>query len=57
MLKVYAVMLRVLGMLRAVLVQIEKHDRDLGSQLRAVALQPRRFAPPGKLRPHPTRRH
>jgi four helix bundle protein len=37
MLKVYAGMLRVLGMLRAVLVQIEKHDRDLGSQLRRAA--------------------
>jgi four helix bundle protein len=37
MLKVYAVMIHVLGMLRGVLVQVEKHDRDLGSQLRRAA--------------------
>jgi four helix bundle protein len=37
MLKVYAVMIHVLGMLRGVLVQVERHDRDLGSQLRRAA--------------------
>ena len=37
MLKVYTVMIRVLGMLRAVLTQIERHDRDLGNQLRRAA--------------------
>jgi four helix bundle protein len=37
MLEVYAVMIQVLGMLRGVLVQIEKHDRDLGTQLRRAA--------------------
>ncbi len=37
MLKVYAVMIRVIGMLRGVLTQIERHDRDLGNQLRRAA--------------------
>src|SRR5580704_16344448 len=37
MLKVYSVMLRVLGRLRAVLTQIERHDKDLGNQLRRAA--------------------
>jgi four helix bundle protein len=37
MLKVYSVMIRVLGMLRGVLTQIERHDRDLGNQLRRAA--------------------
>src|SRR6204780_5773921 len=37
MLKVYAAMIHVLGMLRGVLVQVERHDRDLGSQLRRAA--------------------
>jgi four helix bundle protein len=37
MLKVYSTMIRVLGMLRAVLTQIERHDRDLGNQLRRAA--------------------
>ena len=34
MLKVYSKMIGVLGMLRGVLAQIERHDRDLGNQLR-----------------------
>jgi hypothetical protein len=37
MLKVYSKMIGVLGMLRGVLAQIEKHDRDLGNQLRRAA--------------------
>jgi len=37
MLKVYSAMIRVLAMLRGVLMQIEKHDRDLGNQLRRAA--------------------
>jgi len=37
MLEVYASMIQVLGMLRAVLTQIERHDRDLGNQLRRAA--------------------
>jgi four helix bundle protein len=37
MLRVYDVMIEVLRGLRPVLVQIEKHDRDLGSQLRRAA--------------------
>ena len=37
MLKVYSSMIGVLGLLRGVLVQIEKHDRDLGNQLRRAA--------------------
>jgi four helix bundle protein len=37
MLKVYSTMIRVLGMLRGVLTQIERHDRDLGNQLRRAA--------------------
>ena len=37
MLKVYSVMLQVLGRLRGVLTQIERHDRDLGNQLRRAA--------------------
>ena len=37
MLKVYSVMIGVIGMLRGVLTQIERHDRDLGSQLRRAA--------------------
>ena len=37
MLRVYDVMIEVLKQLRPVLVQIEKHDRDLGSQLRRAA--------------------
>lgn len=36
-LKVYSVMLQVLGRLRAVLTQIERHDKDLGNQLRRAA--------------------
>jgi four helix bundle protein len=34
MLHVYSKMIGVLGMLRGVLTQIERHDRDLGNQLR-----------------------
>ncbi len=34
MLKVYSKTIRVLGLLKGVLVQIERHDRDLGNQLR-----------------------
>jgi four helix bundle protein len=34
MLLVYSKMIGVLGMLRGVLTQIERHDRDLGNQLR-----------------------
>jgi four helix bundle protein len=37
MLKAYPLMLSVLRQLRSVLVQIEKHDRDLGNQLRRCA--------------------
>ena len=37
MLKVYSKMIGVLGMLREVLGQIERHDRDLGNQLRRAA--------------------
>jgi four helix bundle protein len=37
MLKVYSLMLEVLRSLRAVLVKIERHDRDLGNQLRRAA--------------------
>ena len=37
MLKVYSSMIGVLGMLRGVLTQIERHDRDLGTQLRRSA--------------------
>ena len=37
MLKVYSVMIQVLGMLRGVLTQIERHDKDLGNQLRRAA--------------------
>jgi four helix bundle protein len=37
MLEVYSKMIGVLGMLRGVLTQIEKHDRDLGNQLRRAA--------------------
>jgi len=37
MLRVYGVMIGVLGMLREVLGQIERHDRDLGNQLRRAA--------------------
>jgi four helix bundle protein len=37
MLKAYPLMLSVLRRLRPVLVQIEKHDRDLGNQLRRAA--------------------
>jgi four helix bundle protein len=37
MLKVYSTMIQVLGMLRGVLSQIERHDRDLGNQLRRAA--------------------
>jgi four helix bundle protein len=37
MLKVYAVMIDVLRQLRPVLVQIERHDRDLGNQLRRAS--------------------
>jgi four helix bundle protein len=36
-LRVYSVMLQVLGKLRAVLTQIERHDKDLGNQLRRAA--------------------
>ncbi len=37
MLKAYPLMLSVLRRLRLVLVQIEKHDRDLGNQLRRAS--------------------
>jgi four helix bundle protein len=37
MLQVYSKMIGVLGMLRGVLAQIERHDRDLGNQLRRAA--------------------
>ena len=37
MLKAYPLMLSVLRRLRPVLVQIEKHDRDLGNQLRRAS--------------------
>ncbi len=36
-LKAYPLMLEVLRLLRPVLVQIERHDRDLGNQLRRAA--------------------
>jgi four helix bundle protein len=36
-LRVYDVMIEVLRRLRPVLVQIEKHDRDLGNQLRRAS--------------------
>ena len=37
MLKAYPLMLEVLRLLRPVLAQIEKHDRDLGNQLRRAS--------------------
>jgi four helix bundle protein len=37
MLKVYSKMIQVLGGLRVVLALIERHDRDLGNQLRRAA--------------------
>jgi four helix bundle protein len=37
MLEAYPLMLEVLRLLRPVLVQIERHDRDLGNQLRRAA--------------------
>jgi len=37
MLDVYTLMLKVLGMLKGELTQIERHDKDLGSQLRRAA--------------------
>ena len=37
MLDVYTLMLKVLGMLRAALTQMERHDKDLGNQLRRAA--------------------
>jgi four helix bundle protein len=37
MLKVYSSMIQALGMLRVALTQIERHDRDLGNQLRRAA--------------------
>jgi four helix bundle protein len=37
MLKVYSSMIQVLGMLREVLTQVERHDKDLGNQLRRAA--------------------
>jgi four helix bundle protein len=37
MLKAYPLMLEVLRLLRPVVVQIERHDRDLGNQLRRAA--------------------
>jgi len=37
MLKIYETMLDVLRMLRPVIAQIEKHDRDLGNQLRRAS--------------------
>ena len=37
MLRIYETMLDVLRMLRPVIVQIEKHDRDLGNQLRRAS--------------------
>ena len=37
MLKAYPLMLEVLRLLRPVLVQIERHDRDLGNQLRRAS--------------------
>ncbi|HEY3815520.1 MAG TPA: four helix bundle protein [Polyangiaceae bacterium] len=37
MLKVYETMLGVLRMLRPVIAQIEKHDKDLGNQLRRAS--------------------
>jgi len=37
MLKAYPLMLEVLRLLRPVVLQIERHDRDLGNQLRRAA--------------------
>ncbi|HEY3817105.1 MAG TPA: four helix bundle protein [Polyangiaceae bacterium] len=37
MLRIYETMLEVLRMLRPVIAQIEKHDRDLGNQLRRAS--------------------
>ncbi len=37
MLRAYALMLEVLRLLRPVALQIERHDRDLGNQLRRAA--------------------
>src|SRR5579864_702179 len=37
MLKVYTAMIDILHQLRPVLVQIERHDRDLGNQLRRAS--------------------
>ncbi|HEY5147586.1 MAG TPA: four helix bundle protein [Polyangiaceae bacterium] len=37
MLRIYATVIEVLGMLRPVLTQIESHDRDLARQLRRAA--------------------
>jgi four helix bundle protein len=37
MLRIYQTMLDVLRMLRPVIAQIEKHDRDLGNQLRRAS--------------------
>jgi four helix bundle protein len=37
MLRIYETMLDVLRMLRPVLLQIERHDRDLGNQLRRAS--------------------
>jgi four helix bundle protein len=37
MLRIYETMLDVLRMLRPVIAQIEKHDRDLGNQLRRAS--------------------
>jgi four helix bundle protein len=37
MLRIYATVIEVLGMLRPVLAQIESHDRDLARQLRRAA--------------------
>jgi four helix bundle protein len=37
MLDVYTLMLKVLGMLRGALTQMERHDKDLGNQLRRAA--------------------
>lgn len=49
MLKAYPLMLSVMRRLRPVLVRIEKHDRDLGNQLRrasaSVALNLAEVAP------------
>jgi len=37
MLRIYSTMLHVLRLLRPVVVRIEKHDRDLGNQLRRAS--------------------